>query len=581
MSQNYTAVRSLTGQQWVANPAKIRLALIALLSLLFGLYVIYLIDAAAKPVATPITTTQEPSPPVRNDLPPVDTRIDSVATVVSKALYFKSLLSTTQQATLQLTYTSSLARKWSNLPCTNTCRNGIALGSNLTAVQMAAALDVIKAAYGTTANQGYDQFMQVRYADKYLGLNGGGSSYDSANYYLCFLNTPSTTGAWMMQFGGHHYAANIAYNGGRVVGATPIHEAVEPISFTFNGTAYNPMKQERDSLAVMLAGLTSTQLTAAKLSGTYGDCVMIPGETQGGTSTFPAKAGLRANVLTTDQKNLVFAAIRNYSRDLDDSTAAVLQALFVSQIDSTYIGYTGNGTSGSASTFLNANANYVRLDGPRVWIELACQNGVVFSGIHYHSVFRDRLRDYGNDLTATTLPLSLLSFDAKLNGKNRLLNWTTANEMKVAYFDVQRSANPSANFKTLGKVYAANNSRNTYTYTDVEGVDENVMYYRLNMVDADGKSTISNIVAIRYNGIAAGISLYPNPAKDMVTIANTETVTNATVRVINSNGKTVFQSANRSGRNINVDISKLPAGSYMLQETSNGKTTTLKFVKQN
>ena len=83
---------------------------------------------------------------------------------------------------------------------------------------------------------------------------------------LSFLNTPSTSGVWMLQFGGHHYGANIAYNQGHVVGTTPQFEALEPLSFTSNGTTYTPLAQERDALATMLASLNSTQLASAKLS---------------------------------------------------------------------------------------------------------------------------------------------------------------------------------------------------------------------------------------------------------------------------------------------------------------------------
>src|SRR5262245_55993158 len=39
----------------------------------------------------------------------------SVSDVVAKALAFKALLTTTQQATLEQTYTTTLARRWSNL----------------------------------------------------------------------------------------------------------------------------------------------------------------------------------------------------------------------------------------------------------------------------------------------------------------------------------------------------------------------------------------------------------------------------------------------------------------------------------
>ena len=37
----------------------------------------------------------------------------------------------------------------------------------------------------------------------------------------------------------------------------------------------------------------------------------------------------------------------------------------------------------------------MRIDGPGVWIEFSVQNGIVMSGVHYHSIWRDHIRDYG------------------------------------------------------------------------------------------------------------------------------------------------------------------------------------------
>ncbi|MBS1831120.1 MAG: DUF3500 domain-containing protein [Acidobacteria bacterium] len=327
----------------------------------------------------------------------------AVADVVAKALAFKALLTTAQQATLEQTYTTTLARRWSNLPCGSSCRNGIQL-STLNATQLAAALDLIRAASGTAANEGYDEFNQVRQADGVLNANGGGSGYGDGIYFLAFLNTPSTSGPWMLQYGGHHYGANIAYNQGHVVGTTPMFEALEPTSWTANGVTYSPLAQEHDALAAMLASLDATQLAAAKLSQTFSDVSMSPGESNGGNGTFPStKVGLAVSSLSTAQKQLVLEAMRPWVRDMDDTVAANLMAIYESELNGTYIAFTGSGTSGSASSFLNANTNYARIDGPSVWIEFACQSGVVFRNqIHYHTVWRDHNRDYGKDLSLTT-----------------------------------------------------------------------------------------------------------------------------------------------------------------------------------
>ena len=319
MQQNYTTMSPNSGQPVTLKGNKGILILLAVISLTFAIYISYITGAVSwNKVTDTVFPPLAPESPNANKAPFEYYGTDSVATLVSKALYFRSLLTASQLATLEQAYTPTLARKWSNLPCGSSCRNGIQLGT-LTATQLAAALDVIKAAAGTTPNEGYDEFTQIRYADTYLRNNGGGTGYDSTIYFLSFLNTPTTTGAWMIQYGGHHYAANIAYNAGKVVGTTPLFEALEPLSFTLNNVTYAPLKQERDSLSMMLASLTSTQLAAAKLNTTFSDCLLSPGESNGNTNTFPAtKQGIRASNLTPAQKNLILAAIRNYTRDVDD-----------------------------------------------------------------------------------------------------------------------------------------------------------------------------------------------------------------------------------------------------------------------
>jgi len=347
------------------------------------------------PKAIPIITTE------RNN----NSENLAVDGIVEQALSFRNMLTSSQQSELQLTYSSTLAGKWSNLPCGSTCRNGIQFG-DLSDDELAAAQALIAMALNSEASlNGYEEFEQIRIAEDYLNEAGGGSNYTSDLRWIAFLDEPSSSGAWMLQFGGHHYAANIAYNGESVIGATPFFVALEPTTFTYNGTYYEPMEDEKEAFQNMLASLSSSEYSTAKLSSTFSDVLMAPGESNGNDNTFPTtKEGLLCSNLTTTQKNLVIAAMSNYVNDMDSATAESVLAKYTDEIDETYIAFTGSATVGDASTFLNSNTNYVRIDGPSVWIEFACQNGVVISDqIHYHSVWRDHDSDYGVDLTGSAI----------------------------------------------------------------------------------------------------------------------------------------------------------------------------------
>ncbi|OOQ58353.1 hypothetical protein BC343_10065 [Mucilaginibacter pedocola] len=316
--------------------------------------------------------------------------------MVCAATTFISNLSTTQQASTVLTYNKTDAVKWSNLPCGSNCRVGIQL-STLSTTQLANAKAVVKQAMGTVTGTGYDQAMKILLADDVLGASRSG--YSSGTYFISFLGTPTTTGTWQMQFGGHHLAVNVTVSAGVVTGASPFFIGVEPKSWIEGSITYAPLAANQSTMAAVLASLTSSQLASAKLSSTFSDVVLGPGS----DGKFPTtKVGVSASTFSTEQKALVLAAIKQWVSNIDDETATSLLATYNSEMDNTYIAYSGSagGTSGNAGTFLISNADYVRIDGPSVWIEFVCQSGVVYSTqIHYHSIYRDHKRDYGNNFT--------------------------------------------------------------------------------------------------------------------------------------------------------------------------------------
>ncbi len=315
------------------------------------------------------------------------------AKVVCLANNFLATLSTSQLSDAVITLNLTNAKKWSNLPGGVSIRNGVEF-SSLSSTQLAAALEVIKAASGTTSNNGYDEFNSIRLADTYLSTVGGGSNYSEGEYIIAFLGTPSTTGKWQLQFGGHHYAQNITYDAGVVTSITPSHQGVEPVTWTTSGTTYAPMTDERSGMAEMLASFSTAELATAKISSTFTDCLMVPGST---TNSFPStKQGIQVSTLSAAAQAKVLAAMMPWINDLDAASAASFTSLYTNELAGTYVTYASNssGSSGNAGSFLTANTDYVRIDGPSVWIEFICQSGVVLSGIHYHTVFRDHNRDY-------------------------------------------------------------------------------------------------------------------------------------------------------------------------------------------
>ena len=304
---------------------------------------------------------------------------------------FKAQLDASQLALVQRNYSVSEAKKWSNFPqaLLSSANERVGLSfADMTSAQISYAKALVKAAAGTGTDEGWDEVQQIINADNYLYENGGGSDYGYENYFIALLGTPAASGTWELQFGGHHLAFANTYTDGLLVGATPSFRSSEPFdSFEYDSKSNQPVVQEKNALSAMLSALSATQLTSAKLGSTFSDLIAGPGS----DDAFPSTAsGIRVGDLDAAQQALVLAAIETYVDDIDDDNAATLLAKYAAELADTYISYSGN-------TGLISKNDYARIDGPSVWIEYSCQNGIVLDPTHPHSVWRDKTSDYGGN----------------------------------------------------------------------------------------------------------------------------------------------------------------------------------------
>lgn len=182
-------------------------------------------------------------------------------------------------------------------------------------------------------------------------------------------------------------------------------------------------------------------------------------------------------------------------------------------------------------------------------------------------------------LVSNSLPANIIHFSANTDKDFVQLNWKTINEVNTAEFAIEKSIDGS-NYKTIGSVKAKNNaSEQVYTFNDAEAIKV-ATYYRLKIIDADGKYSYSKTIVVN-NKLKNAITVYPNPAKSTVTISYKQLNENATLNVVTIDGKQVLTqklSANNTQHILNVHT--LTSGTYILT-IQDGKTThTQKFTKQ-
>ena len=179
------------------------------------------------------------------------------------------------------------------------------------------------------------------------------------------------------------------------------------------------------------------------------------------------------------------------------------------------------------------------------------------------------------------LPLTLLNFNVTKQDNIAQINWQTANEINTSHFDIQRSTD-GVNFTTVGSVNAAGTSvlKHDYTYPDdVSGLTTGKVYYRLQMVDNDGKFSYSKIVYITLLN-SLQITIYPNPAHGYFIIGNYDKldVRTASVVVRDVTGKILINQKFTNDTEQKINIGSLSKGMYMVSIITPGNVQTQKLI---
>lgn len=173
------------------------------------------------------------------------------------------------------------------------------------------------------------------------------------------------------------------------------------------------------------------------------------------------------------------------------------------------------------------------------------------------------------------LPLTLISFDAIKKDDGVQLNWTTYQEINTSHFIVQRSSDGSI-FTGIGRIAAkSTGGSNNYSITDANALI-GVNYYRLQMIDKDGKITISPVIKIIFNP-KNELRLVPNPATNFITLSGIEN--KGTIQIFAMDGKLVKQLP-ATANSVRIDISILSKGLYMMEYRAAERVENIKFFKQ-
>lgn len=191
--------------------------------------------------------------------------------------------------------------------------------------------------------------------------------------------------------------------------------------------------------------------------------------------------------------------------------------------------------------------------------------------------------DFTINAQGTALPIQLLSFTGENQGSVNVLDWRTSIEVNAQRFDVERALDNST-FIKIGEVAATGNSS---TPKDYQFTDKNpyngLNFYRLRLIDNDGKAEISNVVVLKTENVTV-LDVYPNPFQNALSVATEGISGDVHLYLYNALGQVILHEQwailqdNKFVHTFSID--NLSAGTYHYRLITDSKTQNGKLLKE-
>jgi len=249
---------------------------------------------------------------------------------------------------------------------------------------------------------------------------------------------------------------------------------------------------------------------------------------------------------------------------------------FTDAEDGFYYGNTTHGSPANAAVSLVVPAGLTATNGA-IRIAATSLNTVFTKSMNgMVQVHNGEVEDFYIAYT-TPLPLTLNYFKANKIGTNAVLTWETSEEKNTATFEIENSQDATA-FTQIGSLAASTNSAKdrNYSFTH-KAPNAGKQYYRLKMVDKDGKVAYSLTRMLAFAADESRVNISPNPTKEVLVFS--ELVGNETIKLIDATGRLV-KTAVATGVTFSMSVDGLPAGLYFAKIIGkDGKQQTKKVIK--
>jgi hypothetical protein len=186
----------------------------------------------------------------------------------------------------------------------------------------------------------------------------------------------------------------------------------------------------------------------------------------------------------------------------------------------------------------------------------------------------------------TPLPVTLTNFTAQYTKPNVALAWNSAQEIDFNYYELEHSSDGKA-FSTTAIVFGAaeNGHGAEYTYNDKSVAGKTgLIYYRLKMVDIDGKFTYSPVRIIRLgdDNNSLALTAYPNPVSNelRITLPTAWQGKQVNISLYNTFGQRVNAlNIENSSQTETIQTTSLQRGAYFLKANCGQDVVSQQIIK--
>ena len=171
------------------------------------------------------------------------------------------------------------------------------------------------------------------------------------------------------------------------------------------------------------------------------------------------------------------------------------------------------------------------------------------------------------------LPIKLTNFNA-IGLKNIVnVSWLSHVDQSGGSFIVERSVDGSV-FENIYNTPANNLGNANFEMTDRNLPAVKTLYYRLKIINSDGRFEYSNVQKVQLKDVKVSVS--PNPASNEILINASETINS--VELYDITGRRIMVKENINQNQVRLQITSVKEGTYIVKSNIGGEINTTQIL---